>query len=158
MDRSLPMRGRKRPNSPHPAIIPESSRFGLVALAVTLLFLWTALTSQTILRLHHSNHTRLRSGGLKVNGEDRKLVVHAARNGFFYALDRTNGSFVAGKQYVDELTWTPGLDPKTGKPLNYDPTKDVQVYAPGSHGMRGEAPSKTCPSHHGGKNREPSAY
>src|SRR3984957_11413092 len=94
----------------------------------------------------------------KVNGDDRKLVVHAARNGFFYALDRTNGSFVAGKQYVDQLTWTPGLDPKTGKPLNYDPTKDVQVYAPGSHGMRGEAPSKTCPSHNGGKNWEPSAY
>jgi alcohol dehydrogenase (cytochrome c) len=94
----------------------------------------------------------------KVNGEDRKLVVHAARNGFYYALDRTNGAFVAGKQYVDELTWTPGLDPKTGKPLNYDPTKDVQVYAPGSHGMRGEGPSKTCPSHNGGKNWEPSAY
>jgi alcohol dehydrogenase (cytochrome c) len=94
----------------------------------------------------------------KVNGEDRKLVVHAARNGFYYALDRTNGAFVAGKQYVDELTWTPGLDPKTGKPLNYDPTKDVQVYAPGSHGMRGEGPSKTCPSHSGGKNWEPSAY
>jgi alcohol dehydrogenase (cytochrome c) len=94
----------------------------------------------------------------KVNGEDRKLVVHAARNGFYYALDRTNGAFVAGKQYVDELTWTPGLDPKTGKPLNYDSTKDVQVYAPGSHGMRGEAPSKTCPSHNGGKNWEPSAY
>ncbi len=94
----------------------------------------------------------------KVNGEDRKLVVHAARNGFYYALDRTNGAFVAGKQYVDELTWTPGLDPKTGKPLNYDPTKDVQVYALGSHGMRGEGPSKTCPSHNGGKNWEPSAY
>ena len=44
----------------------------------------------------------------KVNGEDRKLVVHAARNGFFYALDRTNGSFIAGKQYVDQLNWTPG--------------------------------------------------
>ena len=42
----------------------------------------------------------------KVNGEDRKLVVHAARNGFYYALDRTNGSFVAGKQYVDQLNWT----------------------------------------------------
>src|ERR1700693_4848814 len=27
------MRGRKRPNSPHPAIIPESSRFGLIDLA-----------------------------------------------------------------------------------------------------------------------------
>src|SRR5271169_1920896 len=68
MERSLPMRERKRPNSPHPAIIPESSRFGLVAPAVTLLFLWTALTSQTILRLHHSNHTRLRSGGLILSG------------------------------------------------------------------------------------------
>jgi alcohol dehydrogenase (cytochrome c) len=94
----------------------------------------------------------------KVNGEDRKLVVHAARNGFFYALDRANGAFVAGKQYVDELNWTPGLDPKTGKPLNYDPNSDIQIYAPGSHGMRGAGPSHTCPSNGGGKNWEPSAY
>ena len=50
----------------------------------------------------------------KINGEDRKLVVHAARNGFYYALDRTNGSFILGKQYVDQLNWTPGLDP-TGR-------------------------------------------
>ena len=64
----------------------------------------------------------------KVNGVDRKLVVHAARNGFYYALDRTNGSFVLGKQYVDQLNWTTGLDPKTGRPLNYDPNKDVQEY------------------------------
>jgi alcohol dehydrogenase (cytochrome c) len=28
----------------------------------------------------------------KVNGEDRKLVVHAARNGYFCTLDRINGS------------------------------------------------------------------
>jgi alcohol dehydrogenase (cytochrome c) len=94
----------------------------------------------------------------KVNGEDRKLVVHAARNGFFYALDRTNGSFVAGKQYVDELNWTPGLDPKTGRPLNYDPNTDIQMYAAGSHGMRGIPSTRTCPSNVGGKNWEPSAY
>jgi alcohol dehydrogenase (cytochrome c) len=94
----------------------------------------------------------------KVNGEDRKLVVHAARNGFFYALDRTNGSFVAGKQYVDELNWTPGLDPKTGRPLNYNPSTDIQVYAAGSHGMRGQPSARTCPSNVGGKNWEPSAY
>jgi alcohol dehydrogenase (cytochrome c) len=95
----------------------------------------------------------------KVNGEDRKLVVHAARNGFFYALDRTNGSFVAGKQYVDTLTWTPGLDPKTGRPLNYDPNADVQIYAPGSHGTRARPLSeRLCPSVAGGKNWQPSAY
>jgi alcohol dehydrogenase (cytochrome c) len=95
----------------------------------------------------------------KVNGEDRKLVVHAARNGFYYALDRTNGSFIAGKQYVDELNWTPGLDPKTGKPVNYNPNADFQVYNEGSHGTRAKPQGgRLCPSHFGGKNWEPSAY
>jgi alcohol dehydrogenase (cytochrome c) len=95
----------------------------------------------------------------KVNGEDRKLVVHAARNGFFYTLDRTNGSFIAGKQYIDQLNWTPGLDPKTGRPLNYDPNADVQTYAEGSHGTRAKPKSeKLCPTNNGGKNWEPSAY
>ena len=95
----------------------------------------------------------------KVNGENRKLVVHAARNGFFYALDRTNGSFVAGKQFVDQLNWTPGLDPKTGKPVNYDPNAAVQTYTPGSHGSRAHPSSvRMCPGTSGGKNWEPTAY
>ena len=95
----------------------------------------------------------------KVNGEDRKLLVHAARNGFFYTLDRINGSFISGKQYVDELNWTPGLDPKTGKPLNYDPAGNVQTYNIGSHGNRANPLSnRLCPTIQGGKNWEPSAY
>ncbi len=94
----------------------------------------------------------------KVNGQDRKLVVHAARNGFFYALDRTDGKFVAGKQYVDKLNWAPGLDPKTGLPANYDPKADVQMYNPGTHGMRGNPMATVCPSHFGAKNWEPTAY
>jgi alcohol dehydrogenase (cytochrome c) len=95
----------------------------------------------------------------KVNGEDRKLVVHAARNGFYYVLDRTNGAFVAGKQYVDELNWTTGLDPKTGRPLSYNPAMDVQAYAPGSHGSRAATNGgKLCPAQYGGKNWEPTAY
>jgi len=95
----------------------------------------------------------------KVDGQDRKLVVHAARNGFFYALDRTNGSFIAGKQYVNELNWTPGLDPKTGLPLNYNPNAGVQVYTEGSHGSRAKPQAgRLCPSHFGGKNWQPSAF
>jgi alcohol dehydrogenase (cytochrome c) len=95
----------------------------------------------------------------KVNGQDRKLVVHASRNGFYYVLDRVNGSFVAGKQYVDKLNWTTGLDPKTGRPLNYDPTKDVQEYTARSHGSRATPNSEQlCPAHSGGKNWEPGAY
>jgi alcohol dehydrogenase (cytochrome c) len=95
----------------------------------------------------------------RVNGENRKLVVHAARNGFFYALDRVNGSFIHGKQYVNELNWTTGLDPKTGRPLNYDPTKDVQEYTARSHGSRANPDGNPlCPAHTGGKNWEPGAY
>ncbi len=95
----------------------------------------------------------------KINGEDRKLVVHAARNGFYYALDRLNGSFIAGKQYVDQLNWTPGLDPKTGKPLNYNPNADLQTYNQGSHPDRAHPQGgPLCTSHFGGKNWEPSAY
>jgi alcohol dehydrogenase (cytochrome c) len=95
----------------------------------------------------------------KVNGEDRKLVVHAARNGFFYTLDRVNGSFVAGKQYVDQLNWTPGLDPKTGRPINYDPAGGMQVYNENSHGTRAKPKSaRLCPAVSGGKNWQPSAY
>jgi alcohol dehydrogenase (cytochrome c) len=91
----------------------------------------------------------------KVNGEDR-VEVHAA-HGFYYARSRER-LFVIGKQYVGELNWAPGLDPKTGRPLNYDPTKDVQIYAPGSHGLRGVPGARLCPSNSGGKNWAPSAY
>jgi len=94
----------------------------------------------------------------KVNGETRSLVVHGARNGFYYALDRTNGSFVAGKQYVDQLTWTTGLDPKTGRPANYDPNQDVQPYVAGTHPTHANPVAIRCPAVAGGKNWEPAAY
>jgi alcohol dehydrogenase (cytochrome c) len=58
---------------------------------------------------------------INVNGEMRKVMGHFGRNGFFYTLDRANGSFVKGGQYVNDLNWTKGLDPKTGKPIEYDP-------------------------------------
>jgi alcohol dehydrogenase (cytochrome c) len=94
----------------------------------------------------------------KINGESRKLVVHGARNGFYYVLDRTNGAFISGKQYVDELTWTKGLDPKTGRPLDYDPSKDVQPYVEGTHATRAKPLGTRCPGVAGGKNWEPAAY
>ncbi len=50
------------------------------------------------------------------------------RNGFFYTLDRTNGQFLQGKPFTT-VNWTAGLDPKTGRPLDYDANKTVQDYA-----------------------------
>ena len=68
----------------------------------------------------------------KINGEDRKILAHFSRNGFFYTLDRTNGQFVQSQQYADRLNWTDGIDPKTGKPVEYDPKKDLQTYKIGA--------------------------
>ena len=64
-----------------------------------------------------------------VNGERRKLVTHSARNGFLYTMERANGAMVGAKPYVEEVNWTKGIDQKTGKPLDYDPNKDVQTYS-----------------------------
>ena len=52
----------------------------------------------------------------KIDGQDRKLAVVSNRNGFFYAIDRTNGQFVYAFPLVEGINWTSGLDPKTGRP------------------------------------------
>ncbi|MBZ5541397.1 MAG: PQQ-dependent dehydrogenase, methanol/ethanol family [Acidobacteriia bacterium] len=48
---------------------------------------------------------------MELNGQLRKTLVHANRNGFLYVLDRTTGKFILGKPFV-KLTWAKGLDDK----------------------------------------------
>jgi alcohol dehydrogenase (cytochrome c) len=95
----------------------------------------------------------------KVNGEDRKMLSHAGRNGFFYSFDRLNGQFLKATQYVPTVTWTKGVAPKTGKPLDYDPTKDLQTYAaPVAKILTGAKSSGVCPGVPGGSNFWSAAY
>ena len=95
---------------------------------------------------------------MTINGRSRKVVGHFARNGFFYSLDRTNGEFLKGAQYVNDLNWTKGLNPRTGKPLDYDPKLDVQIYNPEARALRGDGSKRTCPTWHGGIAHQPTAY
>ncbi len=64
----------------------------------------------------------------EVAGQPRKLLTHSARNGHLYTMDRHNGQIIGAKPYT-KVNWTSGIDQKTGRPLEYDPTKDVQLYA-----------------------------
>jgi alcohol dehydrogenase (cytochrome c) len=93
-----------------------------------------------------------------VAGQARKLITHSARNGFLYTMERSNGQMVSAKPYLDNINWTKGIDQKTGKPLDYDPGKDIQTYS----GIANQNPSqpmkKACPGHAGGNNYWPSAY
>ena len=93
-----------------------------------------------------------------INGQTRKVVSHFGRNGFFYSLDRTNGRFIKGAQYVNDLNWTKGLDPETGKPVEYNPKLDVQIYNPVARALRGDPEKRTCPTWHGGVAHQPTAY
>ncbi len=94
----------------------------------------------------------------KVNGEDRKIVSHAGRNGFNYVFDRNSGQFIKGAQFVGKLNWTKGLDPKTGRPVDYDPTRDVQVYAEGANVNDDKVTRQVCPDQAGGTNHWPPTY
>jgi alcohol dehydrogenase (cytochrome c) len=94
----------------------------------------------------------------KVNGEDRKVIAHAGRNGFNYVLDRLNGQFLKATQHVKVVSWTKGIDPKTGKPVDYDPGKEVQTYAEGAGTVADKATRQICPSIAGGTNFWPASY
>src|SRR6267143_241432 len=93
-----------------------------------------------------------------INGEMRKVVGHFGRNGFFYSIDRTNGSFIKAAQYINDLNWTKGLDPGGGKRVEYNPKLDVQIYNPVARALRGDPEKRTCPTWHGGIAHQPTAY
>jgi alcohol dehydrogenase (cytochrome c) len=101
---------------------------------------------------------------MKIKGKDVKAVLHANRNGFAYALDRTNGKFIWGTQFVEKLNWTNGLD-ANGRPASYNPNVDVQPYNAGTAAARGGATEgrgkiegKLMPAHMGGKNWPPTSF
>jgi len=67
-------------------------------------------------------------------GKQRKLLVQANRNGFFFVLDRTDGEFLLGKPFVANGNWASGYT-KDGKPIllpNVDPTPGGILVCPGS--------------------------
>ena len=77
-------------------------------------------------------------GELTINGQARKVVMFANRNGFFYTLDRVTGKVIVAKPFV-ETTWAKEID-ATGRPmLLVGHTPD-------------EVGNKTCPDLGGGTN------
>ena len=88
----------------------------------------------------------------------RKLALEADRNGFAYAIDRTTGKFVWGLPFVKKVTWTKGLDAETGKPIEYDPNKQVQTYVASAAPSRANMETDIRPGNMGGKNWPPTAY
>jgi alcohol dehydrogenase (cytochrome c) len=81
---------------------------------------------------------------LVINGRTVKAVIQANRNGFFYALDRTNGKVLVSKAYT-KITWADGID-ANGRPV------PIAGQEPTEEGKR------TCPGMGGGHNWQATAY
>jgi alcohol dehydrogenase (cytochrome c) len=65
-------------------------------------------------------------------GQPRKLIVQANRNGFLYVLDRTNGTFLSARPFVEKLNWASAIDDK-GRPIRtgLQPTAEGTRICPG---------------------------
>jgi len=82
-------------------------------------------------------------------GEARKLLVQANRNGYIYVLDRTSGKFLSATRFVEKLNWAKGID-EHGRPVRtgVEPTADGTRICPGFAGATNwNAPSYSESTH-----------
>ncbi len=75
---------------------------------------------------------------IEIEGEPRKVLMQAPKNGFFYVLDRSNGELLSAEAYVP-VTWATHVDLETGRPVENpdahyaNDTKTIQPAPYGGH-------------------------
>jgi quinohemoprotein ethanol dehydrogenase len=84
---------------------------------------------------------------LTIDGKPRKVLMQAPKNGHYYLIDRASGEFLSGTPFV-KVTWTKGLDPKTGRPVEAD----------GVRYSENNTPSMQQPGPLGGHNWQPMSF
>jgi alcohol dehydrogenase (cytochrome c) len=70
-----------------------------------------------------------------LNGTPRKLLLQASRNGYYFALDRTNGKSVVTTTFAT-TNWAKGID-KDGRPIpnpDKEPSRNGRLVAPNEAG------------------------
>lgn len=82
---------------------------------------------------------------LPINGINRKVLMQAPKNGFFYVIDRSNGQLISAQPYA-RVNWASHVDLETGRPV----LTDVADYR--------DEPQFTLPSMVGAHNWHPMAY
>lgn len=83
---------------------------------------------------------------LEIEGQTRKVIMQAPKNGFFYVLDRETGEFISANNYVP-VTWATHIDPESGRPVELEGAR-----------YSGSEPVLTLPGSYGGHNWMPMSY
>jgi PQQ-dependent dehydrogenase (methanol/ethanol family) len=84
---------------------------------------------------------------LRIAGRDRKVLMQAPKNGYFYVIDRLSGEFISAAPFA-VVTWATGLDPKTGRPIEAANARygvDPVTLAPGPPGAHNWQPMSFHP-------------
>ena len=55
----------------------------------------------------------------EIDGERRQVLMQAAKNGFFYVLDRASGELLSANNFVP-VTWASHIDLETGRPVEIE--------------------------------------
>jgi quinohemoprotein ethanol dehydrogenase len=89
---------------------------------------------------------------LVVDGQPRKVLMQAPKNGFFYVLDRTNGALISAKPFTF-VSWASGIDLKTGRPVEtatarYERGANPAPIVPGPIGAHSWQPMSYSPATH----------
>ncbi|MCP4039088.1 MAG: PQQ-dependent dehydrogenase, methanol/ethanol family, partial [bacterium] len=56
---------------------------------------------------------------LEIEGSTRKVLMQAPKNGFFYVIDRTDGTLLSANNYIP-ITWATHVDLETGRPVEVE--------------------------------------
>jgi len=65
---------------------------------------------------------------LAIDGKMRKVLYHAPKNGFFFVVDRIDGTLISAEPFVDGINWAEGYDLETGRPIE---NPDARFYKTG---------------------------
>jgi alcohol dehydrogenase (cytochrome c) len=85
---------------------------------------WYYQTSPHDMHDYDSAQTPVLVDGM-FKGKMRKMVLTAARNGYFFTLDRVTGEHLVTSKYGLTTNWAKGLNPAGGP--DHDPSKDATV-------------------------------
>ncbi len=83
-----------------------------------------------------------------IRGQQRKVLMQANKDGFYYVIDRVTGQFISGQPFA-KVTWAKGLDERTGRPFinpeaHYG-AETIQI-SPGPGGAHNWAPMSFNPT------------
>ena len=84
---------------------------------------------------------------LNIDGQQRRVLMQANKNGFFYELDPATGKLTSAKPYVD-VNWATGID-SNGRPIENAAVralKDATIVRPASAGGHNWNPSSFNPA------------